>query len=103
MGFSGQPQVATLQNGTLLDIYGSAFGQFLSPAGTSNWARALPPGVEKLTLNTYIVTKPIENILSGPAAPWFGQIGGGIQFFIGTPYGQNVQSLINSGYLSQIK
>lgn len=46
--------------------------------------------------------KPIENVLAGTVAPYFGQIGGGIQYYIGSPYGQNVQSLINSGHLLPI-
>jgi RHS repeat-associated protein len=102
LGFNGLPQVTTLLPGEVVDRYGSTFGSFLSPAGTPLWARSLPPGVEKLTLNTYQVMKPIENVLSGTVSPYFGQIGGGMQYYIGTPYGQNVQSLINSGHLLQI-
>jgi len=99
LGFSGTPQVTTLQPGELVQRYGSTSGTFLSPAGTPSWASAVPPGTENLTLNTYQVAKPIENVLSGPAAPWWGKIGGAIQYYVGTPHGQNVKTLLDSGYL----
>jgi len=103
MGFYGKPQLETLQPGTLVSRYGNPSGSFLSPAGTPFWARSLPPGAEKLPLNTYEVVKPIQNVLSGTVAPWWGQIGGAIQYYIGNPYGQNVRTLLASGYLQEIK
>jgi RHS repeat-associated protein len=99
MGFSGAPKVTTLHPGELVSRYGSTYGSFLSPAGTPTWARSLPPGVEKMALNTYEVVKPIPNVLSGKAAEWWGQIGGGIQYYVGSQHGQNIQTLLNSGHL----
>jgi hypothetical protein len=95
LGFSGSPQVTTLQPGDLVSRYGSTSGSFLLPVGTPSWARALPPGTENLKLHTYEVVKPIENVLSGTAASWWGEIGGGIQYYIGTPHGQNVFKIIS--------
>lgn len=54
-----------------------------------------------MPFSTYRVIKPIENVLMGKVAPWFGQIGGGIQYYFGKT-GYNIQELIDMGYLESI-
>lgn len=79
----------TLQPGQKVDLFGSGFGHFLAPAGTPYAERALPPS----NLNTldpaypfgyhlYEVTQPIV-VEAGPARPWFGQPGLGLQYLTG--------------------
>jgi hypothetical protein len=99
LGFAGTPQVTSIQPGELVSRYGSTYGSFLSPANTPTWARSLPPGVANTQMNVYQVVKPIENVLGGKIASWWGEIGGGYQYYINSPYGQNVQSLLDSGHL----
>ena len=98
LGFSGEPEWITLKPGTLIDRFGSNAGRFLSPLGTPDWARALPPGTTELPRQTFAILEPIT-VLAGKAAPWFGQAGGGVQYYLGLP---NVQSLINAGRLVQV-
>ena len=101
-GFSGAPQITTLQPGTQLSRYGGSYGSFLSPIDTPIWARALPPGGAEQQLHIYEVQKPIENVFSGTVSPWWGQIGGGMQYYLGNTIGRNVQSLIDSRYLKEL-
>lgn len=93
-GFLGTPIQATLQPGTLIDRFGYSYGSFASPAGTSAAMRDLPPGALNSPYNAYQVAEPIE-VLSGKAAPWFGQPGLGIQY----KFSQSIADLIESGAL----
>ncbi len=97
-GFYVQPVKTTLQPGTVIDRYGGPGGSFASPQGTPPWARPLPPGAENRPLNTYEVVKPLE-VDAGPAMPWFGQPGFGIQY----DFGCSIQELIDSGYLRPLQ
>lgn len=101
-----------LEEGDVLDRFGSEFGSFLAPAGDSYAERALPPQ----NLNTrdaavacdyrvYEVSKPFH-VWQGGIAPWFEQPGGGQQIkldpvFLNPGEGQrlNVKWLLDHGYL----
>ena len=84
---NGKPQRTQEQLGigTLIDRYGSEFGNFLAPAGTTYTARSLPPvnlvsdPADYCNYHVYLVTKPLP-VYSGPIAPWFEQAGLGTQF-----------------------
>ncbi|MEU9793282.1 TNT domain-containing protein [Streptomyces sparsogenes] len=91
----------TLQPGQKVDLFGSGFGHFLAPAGTPFAERALPPS----NLNTldpaypfgyhlYEVTQPIV-VEAGPARPWFGQPGLGLQYLTGP----SIPQLVTDGKL----
>ena len=97
-GFVGEPAPASLVPRSIVDRSGGTGGSYLSPQGTPAWARSLPFGAETKTLNSFEVLKPID-VTAGPAAPWFNQPGGGIQYDLGT---NTVQDLIDSGHLRQI-
>jgi hypothetical protein len=99
-GFQGTPSTTTLQPGTLVDRYGSTYGKFLSPPNTPLIQRALPYGAENAPYNLYQVVEPIDDVLVGKVAPWFGKPGGGIQYYLGE--WRNVQSLLDSGHLEEI-
>ncbi|WP_322401152.1 RHS repeat-associated core domain-containing protein [Massilia luteola] len=94
-GFYGASTKETLVVGTKLDRYGGERGRFLAPNGASYAGRALPPGTDKLApYYQYEVTKPIV-VESGPATPWFDEIGNGTQH----KTEKSVEQLIASGCL----
>ncbi|GHU83352.1 hypothetical protein AGMMS50284_6750 [Clostridia bacterium] len=97
-GFKGTSKKNTLQSGTIVDRYGLETGEFVSPAGTPYSSRSLFPGTDVNSLKTYKVVKAIE-VLSGEVAPWFDEVGGGVQYQLP----KSVEQLINDKYLVEIK
>lgn len=91
--FSGR---ATLIPGTRVDRYGKPTGSFVSPEGTPFSQRSLPASAQSKSYNVYQVAKPFE-VDAGPAAPWFGQQGKGMQYELPT----SVQNLMNDGFLTK--
>gem|GEM_PF-1427974 len=62
------------------DRYGGNGGNFVAPDGTPFGERALPAGYETTQPYTrYKVLREIPGVKTGPAIPWFGQPGLGIQ------------------------
>ena len=97
-GFVGSPTGQTLRPGTIIDRYGGTGGSFASPQGTPIFELVgIRPGAQTKPLNTYKVVKPFE-VDAGKAAPWFGQPGGGMQYDLGHP----IQELIDSGHLKPL-
>jgi hypothetical protein len=96
-GFAGEPGAASLIPGARVDRYGAESGTFVAPEGTPFDMRSLPESALEKPLNSYEVLKPIE-VQAGPAAPWFGQPGGGLQFELPG----SVKSLIESGHLAPV-
>ena len=100
-GFASSSQ-NILPVGTKLDRYGGWHdsegfhdrGTFLSPAGSSFEGRALPDSTRSSPFNTYEVIRPIS-VESGPAIPWFGKPGMGIQHEASS----SMDNLVNNGYL----
>lgn len=113
----GEPVTDTvdLEEGDLLDRFGSPYGTYLAPAGAPFEERALPPD----SLNTwprgnehnyscFEVTADLEALV-GPVAPHFEQPGGGEQVLVPTegtpevdsaPYA-SVADLMRAGYLRE--
>ena len=106
----------TLKAGTLTDRFGSPYGAFLAPGGTSFGARALPP--DSLSTRTddpahlcnyhlYRVSRAFD-VDAGPIAPAFQQPGGGLQYLLvgayvpQAPATLNVRWLLDNGYLEVI-
>lgn len=100
-GFVEDPEMINLQKGQLLQRFGSKFGAFLTDVGTPSWRVSLPPG-SPTTPTIYEVMEEIITVAKGPVASWFGQPGGGIQYYIGF-LGRNIDKLVNSGVLKEIK
>ena len=80
-GFSGSVQKITIQSGTLLQRTGDMAGRFVAPAGTPPQFLSLPYDKIGQTTKLLQTQQPLQ-ALSGKAAPWFGQIGGGTQYLI---------------------
>ena len=105
----------TLYPGQYIDRFGDEMGSFLSPGGASFISRALPPN----SLNTrkddpahlcnyhlYRVVTAFD-VDGGPAAAWFEQPGGGLQYKLNAAYLTNPQFplipwLVRAGYLERI-
>ncbi|OAA65170.1 hypothetical protein SPI_01957 [Niveomyces insectorum RCEF 264] len=80
---TGKPMAAatTLPVGLLIDRFGSEYGSFASPAFAPFMQRALPPSSLDTPTSTPMVIQPME-VLAGPIAPWFGQPGQGVQYYL---------------------
>jgi RHS repeat-associated protein len=97
-GFAGAPERNFLMPGQMIDRYGgSAYSRFFSPQGTPAWSRSLPPGAGDQALRTFEVLKPFE-VESGTVAPWFNQLGGGVQYQ--TPV--NLETLLSRGIIREV-
>jgi hypothetical protein len=106
----------TLKTGSLTDRFGSPYGAFLAPGGTSFGARALPPDrlntraddpAHLCNYHLYRVSKAFD-VDTGPIAPAFQQPGRGLQYLLVSAYVPqapttlNVRWLLDNGYLSVI-
>lgn len=94
---SGYPRRATLLPGAVVDRYGRETGTFVSPFGVPFPERALPPSAATAPYGRYEVVKPFE-VDAGPAEPWFGQPGLGLQYELP----DTVENLINDGFLRRL-
>ena len=83
-GVVGKEQKVTLQPGTLVQRTGDLGGKYIAPAGTPKSMLSLP--YDKAGQPTIIleVRQPVI-VSAGRVAPWFGQIGGGIQYQLDFP------------------
>jgi len=61
--------------------------------------QALLPGTDLKPLSSYEVPKTIEQVASGPAAPWFGEPGGGIQHDLP----RSINDLLEGGYIGVVE
>lgn len=92
---TGYPRRASLLAGAHIDRYGRESGTFVSPVGVTFAERALPPSAGPYA--RYEVLKSFE-VDAGPAEPWFGQVGLGLQYELP----DTVEALIRTGYLRRI-
>ena len=95
-GFVGEPEKITLKVGEMLvDRYGPVYGGYVSPKNVSFEARALPRTTKIEEYSVFVIKKDIKDVLSGGAAAWFGEPGGGTQYKL--PLG--TKQLLKEGYL----
>ena len=93
-GLVGAVQKITLEAGTLIQRTGDLVGRYIAPAGTPTQMLSLP--YDKIGQPTTILqVQQCVEVLAGRVAPWFGQIGGGIQYQLMTPLNQ----LISEGII----
>ena len=105
-GFAGTPTKGTMQPGTRFDRYGGFTengqfrdtGDFVADAGVPFNQRSLPANDINRPYTQYEVLRPIPDAQSGPAAPWFGQPGGGIQHKLP----MSIESLISGGFIRAV-
>jgi hypothetical protein len=74
---------------------GCHLSRFVAPDDVPFPMRALPRASEARPYTVYEVLKPLEDVPSGPAAPWFDQIGLGKQHDLPLP----IQDLIDQGFI----
>ncbi|UUO01338.1 TNT domain-containing protein [Mycolicibacterium novocastrense] len=101
---------AEIPRGTVIDRFGYPGGTYLSPQGVPFAERALPPESAFKPYYQYVVDDPSKlppdwRIEQSQAAPWFNQPGGGTQYRIIAPDGDeaSVEALINWGYLKEVR
>ncbi|KMO82520.1 TNT domain-containing protein [Mycolicibacterium chlorophenolicum] len=103
------PQPAHLPEGTIIDRFGSEYGQYLSPDGTPYSDRAITPETLGGEYNRYMVTgAPLPSgwrIVEGPVEPWFGQTPspGALQYMVVGPEGTriSVNDLLEKGIIER--
>ena len=97
-GAIGKEEKTVLPKGTVVSRYGSNRGKYTSPDGTSLGERSL----DKKTrydneLHRFKLTDEFECI-EGVVAPWFDQVGRGIQY----KFSKSIEQLIKEGVLIEI-
>ncbi len=97
-GAIGKEEKTVLPKGTVISRYGSNRGKYTSPDGTSLGERSL----DKKTrydneLHRFKLTEEFECI-EGVVAPWFDQVGRGIQY----KFSKSIEQLIKEGVLIEI-
>ncbi len=100
-GFEGTPKAVELKPDTILDRFGGPNGTFLSPVKPGEVPfekRSLPYGEKKVVRYQYKVLKAF-NVQEGPAAAWFDQPGGGIQYKTPKP----IKDLVAEKFLEDVK
>ncbi|RAH60013.1 hypothetical protein BO85DRAFT_511136 [Aspergillus piperis CBS 112811] len=87
--------------GSCVDRFGSPYGGFLAPLGTKYSARAIPPknlikypNSPQFNYYVYKVKQPLI-AQKGDIAPWFGQPGGGTQYYVAS----GLENLVKYGVL----
>lgn len=85
-----------LRKGEKFQRYGSDGGTFAAPAGTPKEALSLPPQNTGVASNWEVLESiPVDK---GPAAPWFGQPGGGTQYQLP----MSIKDLEKNGFIRRI-
>jgi hypothetical protein len=91
-GFIGTTSQVTLTRGMRIDRFGgSPYSQYFSPMGTPMQARSLPGVTATQPLRTFEVLAPLE-VEAGRVAPWFGQLGLGMQYRSPATLGELLQN-----------
>ncbi|EFR40336.1 hypothetical protein HMPREF9162_0086 [Selenomonas sp. oral taxon 137 str. F0430] len=70
----------TLPAGDVLTRYGKPTGRYVSPDGITFEQRSLPSTTSEGDFHVYCVDRSIDGVQKGKIAPWFGRLGGGIQY-----------------------
>ena len=79
-GAVGVIVTVTLPSGDVLTRYGKPTGRYVTPDGMTFEQRALPSTTNEGDFHVYCVERPIDGVQKGKIAPWFGRLGGGIQY-----------------------
>lgn len=106
-GFNGPPVSTELKPGATFDRYGGRFdsegnfsdrGTFVAPRDVPFDQRALPDSTLNSPYRQYEVIKPLPEVQSGQAAPWFGKPGLGTQYQLP----MSIDELLLKGYIKLI-
>jgi hypothetical protein len=92
---SGEPEV--LDEGTVIDRFGTPHGRVFAADGTPFAQRSLPPPHKDTGFRRYKVVKPLP-VWRAVSAAWFGQPGGGVRYRTT----HSAVELVALGYLEEI-
>lgn len=109
---NGKYEDTKLRPGEQIDRYGGNNGTFFGDEGTSIPERAMAPNSDFSKYNKYVVAREMP-VRKGKIAPWFDQLGGGIQYQIDPGFVSSIKSklrpkedfidgLVRMGYLDRI-
>lgn len=90
-------EAVVLEEGTILDRFGTAYGRVFAADGTGFPRRGLPPAHLDSGYRRYRVLRELP-VWRAVSAPWFGQPGGGVRYR--TMY--SAAELVALGYLADI-
>ncbi|MFY1637737.1 LamG-like jellyroll fold domain-containing protein [Solwaraspora sp. WMMB335] len=96
-GFQGGSRSTILKKGTRINRYGSEDGRYVSPVDVLFEQRALPIEKRFGVFHEYVVLRDTI-VEAGTAAPWFGQAGGGTQYFLS----RKAHDLVRLGVLEEV-
>jgi hypothetical protein len=83
-GALGPSRRVTLPKGTVIDRYGSDWGDYTSPDGIPFEQRAMPPSGKSSPYSRFRLNEDIE-VDEATIAPWFGEPGMGVQYKLPAP------------------
>ena len=100
-------ETVPLKPGQQLDRFGGWYeggnfrdkGSYFGDEGVPFENRALPPSSKSSPYNTYEVVQEFD-VEAGPIAPWFGEPGGAMQYFVPKSEG-GVEGLLKSGKIKK--
>lgn len=109
---NGKYEDTKLRPGEQIDRYGGNNGTFFGDEGTSIPERAMAPNSDFSKYNKYVVAREMP-VRKGKIAPWFDQLGGGIQYQIDPGFVETIRAklklgetfidgLVRMGYLKRI-
>lgn len=109
---NGKYEDTKLRPGEQIDRYGGNNGTFFGDEGTTIPERAMAPNSDFSKYNKYVVAREMP-VRKGKIAPWFDQLGGGIQYQIDPGFVSSIKSklrpkedfidgLVRMGYLDRI-
>jgi len=84
-----------LTPGSTISRFGLESGKYVSLPGVPPQMRSLPPNAQQFTESTFEVLKYIPFTKQSITAPWYGQIGGGLQYKL--PF--SISDMIRWGYI----
>lgn len=109
---NGVYEDAMLKPGSKIDRYGGNNGTFFADEGITTAQRAMSPNSDFSTYNAYEIKREIP-MRQGEIAPWFDEVGGGIQYQINPEFVNEIRTklmpgeslideLIRLGYLKRL-
>lgn len=94
-------RITTLEKGRIIDRYRKPSGSFVADYKTPFPERSLPSNTDlsRSNYHKYKILSPLHNVQTSRVAPWFNQLGGGIQHKLP----QSVEALERGKYLREIR
>ncbi|GAA0086260.1 hypothetical protein UT300007_26990 [Clostridium sp. CTA-7] len=93
---NGEFKLVSLKPGKKIDRYGGNNGTFFADEGIPTENRAMAPNSDFSSHNVYEIKREIP-MRRGEIAPWFDEVGGGIQYQIDPIFDKEIRNKLNRG------